>query len=131
VLLAEDDADLRALLASALRDDGYEVVEACDGGRLLVRLAREYVESPLPQGYDLLVTDLRMPICSGLQILEKIRGAGWTTPAIVMTAFGDEPMRARVEALGASMFSKPFDVDELRTALRRIFAVAKAQPGAR
>ncbi len=115
ILLAEDDDDMRSLVAAALRDDGHEVVEAGDGGRLLVHLARAYGAKTM--SYDLLVSDVKMPVCSGLQILESLRLARWPTPVILMTAFGDEQTRARAEGLGAVMFMKPFDMDDLRTAV--------------
>jgi DNA-binding response OmpR family regulator len=115
ILLAEDDDEMRALLASALRTDGYEVVEARDGGRMLVGLARAYNGDAAP--YDLLVSDIRMPICSGLQIVEQLRLARLQIPAILMTAFGDAQTSARARGLGAVIFMKPFDVDDLRTAV--------------
>ena len=117
ILLAEDDEDMRLMLAATLRADGYEVVEARDGGRLLVYLAQAYLSGRARETYDLLVTDIRMPICSGLQILESLRQAHWPTPAVLMTAFGDEQTSTRANALGAIMFAKPFDVDDLRTAV--------------
>jgi DNA-binding response OmpR family regulator len=113
ILLAEDDSDMRAMIASVLRDDGYDVIEANDGGRMLVQLARAYAEGGGRDVCDLLISDIRMPVCSGLQVLETLRSARWKTPAILMTAFGDERTRQRVLALGATLFTKPFDVDDL------------------
>lgn len=69
ILLAEDDRDLRAKIAAALRADGHEVVEANDGGRLLVRIGTAYATRQPREGYDLVISDVRMPVCSGLQIL--------------------------------------------------------------
>jgi CheY-like chemotaxis protein len=120
ILLAEDDDEMRSLLAEILRGDGYDVVEVGDGGRLLVLLARAYVAHSPP--CDLLVSDVRMPVCSGLQILENLRLAHWQTPAILMTAFGDEQTCARAQGLGAVMFTKPFEVDDLRTAVLHLLA---------
>ncbi len=116
VLVAEDDAEMRRLVVEALLRDGYEVVEARDGGRLLVELAHELAGPAQPDAVDLLVTDVRMPICSGLQILEQLRAAHWLTPVILMTAFGDVATRNHGLALGAVVFDKPFDMDDLRTA---------------
>ena len=45
----------------------------------------------------------------------EFRKANWQTPVILMTAFGDDSTRRRAEALGAILFDKPFDVDDLRT----------------
>lgn len=117
ILVAEDDDEMRSLVAGALRDDGHDVTEAGDGGRMLVRLARAYGGAT---PFDLLVSDVRMPVCSGLQILESLRLARWHTPFILMTAFGDEQTRARAETLGATVFMKPFDLDDLRSAVLRL-----------
>jgi DNA-binding response OmpR family regulator len=117
VLVAEDDPEMRRLVVEALRGDGYEVLEARDGGRLLVELAQELAGGSRPDLVDLLVTDLRMPICNGLQIVEQLRAARCPTPVVMMTAFGDATTRDRALALGALLFDKPFDVDDLRTAV--------------
>jgi DNA-binding response OmpR family regulator len=122
ILVAEDDDEMRSLVANALREDGYDVTEAGDGGRMLVRLARAYGGAT---PYDLLVSDVRMPVCSGLQILESLRLARWRTPFILMTAFGDEQTRARAETLGATVFMKPFEMDDLRATVLRLLGIRR------
>jgi len=117
ILLAEDDADLRSAAATALREDGHEVIEVQDGGRLLVRIAGAYSEHTREVAYDVIVSDIRMPVCSGIQILENVRKAHWTIPVILMTAFGNETTRMHVESLGAILLDKPFGLDELRNAV--------------
>ncbi len=117
ILLAEDDYEMRDLVASALRKDGYDVVDIPDGGRLLVQIAESYLGGRPYDAYDLVISDVRMPVCSGLQILEGLRRARWTAPVILMTAFGDEQTRTRAHMLDAVLFDKPFDVDDLRTAV--------------
>lgn len=118
ILLAEDDAELRSIIADALRDEGCVVTEASDGGRMLVRVAREYGSSTHPQeSFDLILSDICMPVCTGLQILEGLRRAHWHTPVILMTAFGDDATRSKAESLGAVLFTKPFDIDDLKTAI--------------
>jgi len=111
ILVAEDDGEMRSLLLDALRRDGYEVCEAEDGGRLLAQVAD--ASKPL----DLVISDIRMPICTGLAILEAMRRTGLSVPVILMTAFGDQETRALVEGLGAILFDKPFGMDDLRTAV--------------
>ncbi len=115
ILLAEDDDEWRNLIALNLRRDGHQVMEASDGGRLLVRMAAAYKRTR--DTFDLVISDIRMPVCSGLQILEALRGAHWPTPVILMTAFGDDATRKQVERLNAVLFDKPFDIDDLRTAV--------------
>jgi CheY-like chemotaxis protein len=117
ILVAEDDAEMRRLVTDALRDDGYEVVELTDGGRLLVDIAARLKAEPDGEDIDLIVSDIRMPICTGMQILEALRQAHWRTPVILMTAFGDDATRRQAEGLRAVLFDKPFDLDDLRTAV--------------
>jgi DNA-binding response OmpR family regulator len=120
ILLAEDDDAMRALVADALRTDGHDVVELADGGRLLVDIAARLKDGGGDGSLDLIVSDIRMPICSGLQILAALRDAHWHTPVILMTAFGDEATRRHAESLSAVLFDKPFDLDDLRTAVTNL-----------
>lgn len=117
ILVAEDNDDMRKLVSDALRDDGYDVRTVADGGRLLVTLAHQYLDGNGVELFDLVVSDVRMPICDGMQILEQLRAAQWRIPVILMTAFGDERTRDRARSLGALLFDKPFDLDDLRTAV--------------
>ncbi len=114
ILVAEDDAEMRHIVADALREDGYDVVELSDGGRLLVDIAAHIKEGAKGDSVDLIVSDIRMPICTGLQILEQLRQAQWQTPVILMTAFGDGATRRRTAELMAFLFDKPFELDDLR-----------------
>jgi DNA-binding response OmpR family regulator len=121
ILVAEDDTEMRRLVAETLRKDGYGVVTVSDGGRLLVTLAHELVDNGGTDFADLVVSDIRMPVCTGLQILEQLRAANWHVPVILMTAFGDAVTRDRATALGALLFDKPFDLDDLRATVGRLF----------
>jgi DNA-binding response OmpR family regulator len=123
VLLAEDDAAFRRLIASVLEEDGYEVVEAEDGVALLACIESVLtVRRERPGGF-LVVADVRMPGLGGLDVLAILRCAKRTTPVILITAFGDEPTHAEGRELGAvAVFDKPFDVDRLRAAVREMLA---------
>lgn len=116
ILVAEDDDEMRALLAQTLRANGYEVGEYSDGLRLVARLA-----SAQAGEFDAIVSDIRMPGASGLAILEGLKKCQDAPPVILITAFGDRETHELARRLGAAgMFDKPFDVDELLAALRRI-----------
>jgi len=120
VVVAEDDPEMRRLIAVALRKDGYDVTEVTDGMRLLVHvLARD--DQP-ERAFDLIISDLRMPVSSGLQILRGLRHSGWRVPFILCTAFGDQLTRTEAEKLGALFFDKPFELDDLRRAVRGILS---------
>ena len=109
---------MRRLVAESLRQDDYDVVEEADGGRLLVRIAAIYGLGDARDPIDLIVSDIRMPVCSGLEILKGLRDAHWKTPVILMTAFGDDETRARAEKLGALLIDKPFYMSALRLVVR-------------
>lgn len=118
ILLAEDDAEMRALLVAQLSEDGHDVVEAQNG----VELVRAIHRLERARGsIHLIITDVRMPGFDGIEVLEYVRYAGLAVPVIVMTAFGDAGLHARAREHGAALvLDKPFDVDDLRDAIARI-----------
>jgi CheY-like chemotaxis protein len=120
VIVAEDDPEMRKLVVEALRKDGHEVREAADGGRLLVKIAEAFVRDPSLAEVDVVVADVRMPVSSGIELLERLREARWNIPFILMTGFGDEQTRRHAESLGAVFFDKPLSLAELRAAVKRV-----------
>ncbi len=109
---------MRSLIVMALRKDGFDVTEVADGMRLLVHVIAR--DADPERAFDLIISDLRMPVTSGLQILRGLRNSGWTVPFILCTAFGDEPIRKDAERLGAIYFDKPFELDDLRDVVRGV-----------
>jgi CheY-like chemotaxis protein len=120
ILVAEDDSEMRKIVTEALRAGGYQVIEAEHGGRMLADVAARLGAHESGESLDLIVSDVRMPVCTGLQLLTTLRQAHWSTPVILMTAFGDEGIRACADALGAVLFAKPFDLDDLLAAAARL-----------
>ncbi len=108
------------LIVEALSEDGNDVHEVHDGGRLLVELTHGATCNY--EHVDLIVSDIRMPVCTGLQIVEALRSAHCFVPIVLMTAFGDDQTRAHAEFLGAVLFDKPFAIDDLRTAVVNLLA---------
>jgi CheY-like chemotaxis protein len=124
IFLAEDDDDMRALIASALQSDGYEVVEAKDGAELLELLATAST-SPMKRP-DIIVSDVLMPGYSGLGVLAALHKSAWKVPVILITARRDDAVALDAMRLGASaVVRKPFDIDDLRTT---ILSVAIEKP---
>jgi DNA-binding response OmpR family regulator len=117
ILLAEDDDDTRDALASALEMDGHQVVQVADGQHLLEALSSESWPPHRGRPFDLLITDLRMPGWSGLQSIARLRRSYWRTPVIAITAFSNDEMSQEAESSAAVLFKKPFDLDDLRTAV--------------
>jgi DNA-binding NtrC family response regulator len=116
ILLAEDDSEMRRLLSAILRRDNCEVIEAQSGTHLSELIAREGLMAPSDARLDLIISDIRMPGRSGLEVLAGLRRTDQTTPVILITAFGDRDTHADAHRLGAlAVFNKPFDLDDLRT----------------
>jgi len=118
VLLAEDDLELRELLAFVLRADGHEVVEARDGNELLEILTEGMQRGAACEPFSLVVSDVRMPGLTAFDVLTRLQRALVDTPVILITAFGDQTTHLRAQRMGASrVFDKPFDFDDLRAAV--------------
>lgn len=112
VYFAEDDDELRHVIAEGLRRAGFEVVPASSGGeilRMLTSASRGEMRRP-----DVLVMDVRMPICSGLDVLGALRMSSWTQPIVLITGFGEPALHVRATERGASVvLDKPFDLQDL------------------
>jgi DNA-binding NtrC family response regulator len=120
VVLAEDDDDLRGLVATLLRKDGHKVIEARDGRDLMAYLAWAYLSAAEGADEPLVVTDLRLPVTDGLSVIQAIGAKGRRPPFILMTGFGDQGTHAEAVRVGAlAVLNKPFDFDQLRNAVRQ------------
>jgi DNA-binding response OmpR family regulator len=119
IVVAEDDREMRRLLADSLREDGYEVQEVQDGAELLIRLEDAFFLDRVPP-IDLFVTDIRMPAYTGLHVVSSLRGAGISVPGVIITAFGTAETRDRAAALGAELLEKPFKMAALRALVRHL-----------
>ena len=130
ILVAEDDFEMRRLIAGALRRDGYDVVEARSGAELLDLLVTQRRHPAGAPPVELVISDLRMPGRTGLEVLAQLRETDWSTPFILITAFGGADVRNRALQQGAdAVFDKPFDIDELRTAT--VVLVGRPEPSIR
>jgi CheY-like chemotaxis protein len=120
VLVAEDDTEMRMLLVRMLRKDGYHVEEVGSGAELLHRIGTSLL-SRRGEPPELIISDIRMPGFTGLEVLSGLREADWAMPVILITAFGDSETHAEAQRLGAeAVFDKPFDMDELRSAVHQV-----------
>lgn len=130
VLLAEDDPALRELLAFCFFRQGYAVVSCSDGLSLLERLHDSLDGKGDP--VDLVVTDIRMPGLTGLEVLESVCGRPEHPPVICMTAFGDPQTHAQAASLhAAAIIDKPFDIDRLLERARYLCPPDRSQPPSR
>jgi DNA-binding response OmpR family regulator len=129
VFLAEDDAEMRRMIATALRRDGHFVLEARDGPGLLLEIGHPTGEtfgtSLQPSSFP-----TWMPGRDGPAILRGLRSFEWCPPFILITGFGDESVHDEAARLGAhAVFDKPFDLDQLRAAVVRLGRLAQGDDG--
>jgi DNA-binding response OmpR family regulator len=127
ILIVDDEPGIRAFLADALADAGYEVVEAGDGTAALERLGEHE--------FDLMLLDLKMPgPYAGMDVLRRARAAWPRMPVIVLTAHGSVGTAVEAMHLGAADFvEKPLDgPGELRRLAARTmsqYVGASPRPG--
>jgi len=112
LLLVEDKNELRAMLRKALERSGYTVDEAPDGTAAIQKVrARRYL---------LVITDLKMPGASGLDVLRETKHADASIPVILLTAFGSVEEAVTAMKEGAYDFlQKPVDLDHLKLLVQR------------
>lgn len=105
ILVVEDNTDSRDILAKLLRMSGYDVISASDG--------ESGYMAALEKVPDLIITDINMPVMSGIELLKKVRHERLLdgTAILVVTAFGDEAARQAIEAGADAAAAKPFDFD--------------------
>lgn len=102
ILVVDDDAAIRDVVAEVLEDEGYQVEKAASGAEALVA-----IETQKP---DLVVLDMRMPVMNGWEFAEELAGRrDNAVPILVMTAAVDAAQRAQ-EIGAAGTLSKPFDL---------------------
>jgi CheY-like chemotaxis protein len=121
ILLAEDDLEMRRMLSWYLQKKGYCVVVCKDGNELMRHLG---FFGPLEyfHGFDLIISDIRMPGATGLQVLGTAKEFDDFPPMILITAFPDKQTLELAKRLEATaILSKPFDIDDLLNEIRRIF----------
>jgi two-component system NtrC family sensor kinase len=112
VLIIDDEADIREVTALTLMDAGYMVKTAADGAEGLEQCGRF--------GPKIVITDVRMPVMDGIQVLETVKSRFPDTEVIVATAFGDMEIAVRALQLDASDFiTKPIHTEALMVALER------------
>jgi two-component system response regulator HydG len=115
ILVVDDEAGLRTSLAANLELEGYQVVEAGDGPTALA-LVRE-------SSFDLVITDVRMPGMSGVDVFREIRKTLPDLPVVLMTAYAVEKLLS--DALGEGVYAvlaKPFAVDHVLELIAHVVA---------
>jgi DNA-binding response OmpR family regulator len=113
IMIIEDDEAMRSLLEDFFEEEGFETDSASNGADALRILSKDHL--------DLIITDIRMPGLTGLDILPRLRRLKPETSIIVMTAYGSEDVRRRSLDRGATTYlEKPIHLSQLRTLIHEM-----------
>jgi len=105
ILIVDDEKHIRALYAEELEEEGYEVAVASDGKEIIARLEQERP--------DVVVLDIKMVDCSGLDVLLEIRNRFYNLPVILCSAYGT--YKVDVKSIAADAYVvKSSDLTELK-----------------
>jgi CheY-like chemotaxis protein len=109
ILVADDEEAIRGLMSLILSTAGHEVVTAANG----VEAVALYRSSP--DRFDLVITDIKMPVMDGHQVVRLVRDSRPTARIICVSAYAEKDLPAGVEFL-----NKPFSAEALRTLVRQV-----------
>jgi DNA-binding NtrC family response regulator len=114
ILVVDDEEIIRESLSYVLKKEGYVVEEAVNGKEAYSKIKEET--------FDLVISDLEMPVMKGTELLEEVKKLNIKTSVIVITAFGSLDTAIKALRSGASDYIlKPVEFDELLVKIRRLF----------
>ncbi len=120
ILIAEDEMAVRLFVSRALERHGHSIVGVEDGGAAIEALAED--------AFDLLLTDIVMPVMDGIALALKVSAEHPKMPILMMTGYSHEMQRAHnLECLIHDVISKPFSLDELCKTVNTILKSQKSQ----
>lgn len=112
ILLTEDDVAVRTFVSRALQLDGHEITTAEDGEEALDVLRQD------DGCFDLLLTDVKMPIMDGIALTHHASKSWPNLPILIMTGYADQRERAKgLESLVKDVVTKPFSLADIRNAV--------------
>ncbi|WP_404330478.1 response regulator [Mesobacillus maritimus] len=118
ILIVDDQFGIRILLNEVLQKEGYDTFQAANGVQAL-----EIVKEHSP---DLVLLDMKIPGMDGIEILKRMKVIDEDIRVIIMTAYGELDMIQQAMDLGAlTHFAKPFDIDDIRVAVKKYAQVAQ------
>ncbi len=122
ILVVDDEEGARDLFNTILTDEGYDVSLASDGEEALIL----FKSHP----FNLVITDIRMPVMDGLQLLQEIRKTGSKTEVIMVTAYGEVESYLKAMSLGAAEYiNKPVRIKELKRIVHKVLTEQRARSG--
>ena len=112
ILIVDDDPKICETLLDILEEEGYEVVTACDGKNALEKIRIGT--------FNLVITDIKMPIMDGMALLKEIEKSHAKIEVIVITSYGNQGQQVEAARLGAYEYlHKPLNLDQLKNIIAR------------
>lgn len=119
ILIVDDQFGIRILLNEVFQKEGYNTFQAANGVQAL-----DIVKQHSP---DLVLLDMKIPGMDGIEILKRMKVIDPEIRVIIMTAYGELDMIQEANDLGArTHFAKPFDIDDIRAAVREHLPTIKS-----
>jgi CheY-like chemotaxis protein len=118
ILVADDDPLVRVMLVRVASEMASEVVEVESGA--------EAIRALTGRSFDVLITDLRMPGASGLEVLEACRAAQPACRMVLVSGYADDFAAAAASSAGATLLHKPFGASALRELLGSLLSPPKS-----
>ena len=113
ILVAEDNDDLRDLVARALSDDGHDITATADGAAALEQLNKH------DGAFDLLLSDIKMPVMDGIALALATGRDHPNVSIVLMTGYADQRERTYgLDALVRDVVAKPFTLEQIKGAVR-------------
>src|SRR5258706_7322784 len=123
ILIVDDQRDITRMLRAALETlgRGYVIVDVPSAEEAQLEFRRGPV--------DLLITDLRLPGISGLELIQRLHKASSESHMLVISGYADETSRAEFKRLGATFIAKPLDLQDFLQSVQDILGSRAADPG--
>ena len=118
ILIVDDDTDMCQVISDILKEDSYLVDRVHNGESAIEKLKRKK--------YDLMILDYKLPGISGLEVLEEANKTRTKLKIIMISAYGNEYVKAKAKGLGAVNFlDKPFEIKKLVLNVKNLLANRK------
>jgi len=112
ILVADDDPVIRKLLCQVLSEDGHKVSLATNGAQVIEKVQKE--------DFELLLSDVHMPVMNGLETLRTMRSTFPQLPVVMMDSYPDQLVKQAENEGALTCIHKPFDLKELREVIEKV-----------
>lgn len=121
ILIVDDDPTMRLALSESLQSCGYQTIAAESGNEAIGLFGRRI--------FDLVITDMKMPEMTGIEVLRSVKKMSTETPVILITAYGTVGTAVEAMKEGAAEFiMKPFSLHDLESVVKRVLKASQPEP---